>query len=305
MKLIEKSDFDGIPICRLLSTDSAKLFIKMKCFPTISNIDYLEILKHNRLTSILKSQGLYKQTGARSSKQTFLDEEIFSFLKVTSNAESYSKMIMSIPIDNILDLVYSGFEKDNNENVKGEKIYLEYFNSLLNGIVTVKHQYPVLGYRLDVFIPELNIAIEYDEKQHNTSHNYERDLKRENKIKSHLGCDFFRIDERYDIIDQIEKIASIIIKIKTGICPDINGKFITERFQDLLIPFIIDFDLYFRLRNIICIGKENLISLSYEDRRKIEALESNLAFAINMGYIKTFESLIEELRKMYNKKLNT
>lgn len=38
--------------------------------------------------------------------------------------------------------------------------------------------------------------------------------------------------------------------------------------------------------------------------KEIETLEGRLAFAINMGYIKTFESLIEELRKMYNKKLN-
>ncbi len=38
--------------------------------------------------------------------------------------------------------------------------------------------------------------------------------------------------------------------------------------------------------------------------KEMETLEGRLAFAINMGYIKTFESLIEELRKMYNKKQN-
>ncbi len=36
--------------------------------------------------------------------------------------------------------------------------------------------------------------------------------------------------------------------------------------------------------------------------KEMETLEGRLAFAINMGYIKTFESLIDELRKIYNQK---
>lgn len=41
--------------------------------------------------------------------------------------------------------------------------------------------------------------------------------------------------------------------------------------------------------------------------KQMETLEGRLAFAINMGYIKTFDSLIDELRKLYDKrpKLNS
>lgn len=45
-------------------------------------------------------------------------------------------------------------------------------------------------------------------------------------------------------------------------------------------------------------------SATQQQLKDMERLESQLAFAINMGYIKNFEQLIDELRKMYNKKLN-
>lgn len=39
-----------------------------------------------------------------------------------------------------------------------------------------------------------------------------------------------------------------------------------------------------------------------KELKELERIESQMAFAINMGYVKTYQALIEELRKIYNKK---
>jgi len=39
-----------------------------------------------------------------------------------------------------------------------------------------------------------------------------------------------------------------------------------------------------------------------EQLRELKDIQSNLAFAIRMGYIKNFPSLIEEMRRMYIEK---
>ncbi len=55
----------------------------------------------------------------------------------------------------------------------------------------IARQYQVCGYFLDGYIPELNIAIEFDEAKHRLK--TERDMTRQLEIEKELGCLFFRI----------------------------------------------------------------------------------------------------------------
>ena len=64
----------------------------------------------------------------------------------------------------------------------------DYLNELNYSVITQKS---VLKYRIDFYIPELNIAIEYDEEQH--KYNTEKDNKRQNEIQNILKCKFIRI----------------------------------------------------------------------------------------------------------------
>lgn len=56
-------------------------------------------------------------------------------------------------------------------------------------------QYPVLDgkYRIDWYIPELDLAIEYDEEHH--KFNKEEDEARQKEIEKELGCKFLRYKE--------------------------------------------------------------------------------------------------------------
>lgn len=75
---------------------------------------------------------------------------------------------------------------------------LEVFN-ILDG----KAQYTVknekgTNYRIDYYIPSLNIAIEYDENEH-TNYTYEQHNGRQDYIESKLGCKFIRVSDKYSI----------------------------------------------------------------------------------------------------------
>lgn len=49
-------------------------------------------------------------------------------------------------------------------------------------------------YRIDFYLPEYKLAIEYDEQQHNNDINRIKDKQREEEIKNELHCDFIRLD---------------------------------------------------------------------------------------------------------------
>ena len=66
-------------------------------------------------------------------------------------------------------------------------------NEIFDGITKVIAQYPVLRYRVDFFLPELNIAIEYDEAHH--KYKKQQDIKREQEIMGFLNCKIIRVAE--------------------------------------------------------------------------------------------------------------
>ena len=70
----------------------------------------------------------------------------------------------------------------------------EIIRKLFNGY-TVVSQYPVFGgeYRIDWYVEELKLAIEYDESHHSQK-SYEDDI-RQKRIQEHLKCTFLRYKE--------------------------------------------------------------------------------------------------------------
>lgn len=70
------------------------------------------------------------------------------------------------------------------------------FLQLLEGVLsplelTLERQYIVNGYRLDGYVPELNLAVEYDEGQHDFHQG--EDYQREQEIRRAVGCKFVRV----------------------------------------------------------------------------------------------------------------
>ena len=62
--------------------------------------------------------------------------------------------------------------------------------------LTLIRQYSVLNYRIDAYIKELNIAIEYDEDDHK-SYTYEQHEGRQKEIEKELDCKFIRVSDKF------------------------------------------------------------------------------------------------------------
>lgn len=62
--------------------------------------------------------------------------------------------------------------------------------------IKIKTQKSMFGgkYRIDFYLPEYNLAIEYDEEHHNEEENKIKDKIREEEIKNELHCEFIRLD---------------------------------------------------------------------------------------------------------------
>lgn len=81
---------------------------------------------------------------------------------------------------------------------------------LMQANINIEIQKQVLSYRIDLYLPEYNLAIEFDEKHHNFY--YKQDVKREKEIKSLLNCTFIRLPATNTIFENIGLIFKYIKK---------------------------------------------------------------------------------------------
>lgn len=72
-------------------------------------------------------------------------------------------------------------------------------------------QFNVNGYRVDFYIPELKLAVEYDEQQHNYME--KQDLDRQLIISKELDCEFIRCDYKES---DIKNVMNVLKKINFG-----------------------------------------------------------------------------------------
>jgi very-short-patch-repair endonuclease len=78
---------------------------------------------------------------------------------------------------------------------KHEKYILDELEKLYE--YKIIRQYPIKGYFLDGYIPELNLAIEVDEPRHNKDNVKQHDIIRQYDIETELNCKFLRIEDRF------------------------------------------------------------------------------------------------------------
>lgn len=91
------------------------------------------------------------------------------------------------------------------EFVKDLGNFLEGFG-VKNGIT----QYKVLDYRIDYYIPDFKIAIEYDENDH-IGYSYEAQELRQKRIEEELKCKFIRLSDSNSNTYNIGMIAKELI----------------------------------------------------------------------------------------------
>ena len=88
------------------------------------------------------------------------------------------------------------------------KCVLEPFN-----IKDTIEQYKILNYKIDLYIPSLNIAIEYDENNHK-GYTYTQHKGRQKEIEDKLGCKFIRVSDKNSDEYNIGYIIKVMFDIK-------------------------------------------------------------------------------------------
>lgn len=160
-------------------------------------------------------------------KRSELNKKHFfiSFSKFSNNkfeyiftASGYLKLIKTFENNLEYKIIKEVYEfLGGNENidiyVPNERFEISFFKLLKEALkeidVKLIHQHYVLGYRIDFFLPEYNLAIEYDEEGH--KFHKKEDKLREEKIKKEIGCKFIRCSHKDS---NIKNLMMILKKIK-------------------------------------------------------------------------------------------
>lgn len=103
---------------------------------------------------------------------------------------------------------------NNNENIilcdRKEQYFIDELQEVLDAMnIESSRQYNVLQYYIDLFLPKLNIAIEYDEAEHK-NYTYENQELRQENIEKEIGCDFIRVN---DSNSNLHNIGIVINKL--------------------------------------------------------------------------------------------
>ncbi|MFU2417251.1 BRO family protein [Peptacetobacter sp. AB800] len=147
----------------------------------IQNINFRKL--NNRGENFLTKDGIYKIISS-SNKMTY---------------ERKVELLNFFGIEEIVPL----FERKECLFVEQLEEFLSEYN--LKGI----KQYPILNYRIDYYIPQIKLAIEYDENNHN-SYSYETQEGRQKQIEKELGCKFVRLSDNCSDLKNIAKVSKYI-----------------------------------------------------------------------------------------------
>lgn len=134
--------------------------------------------------------------------ENFITKDGIYRLISTSNKTTYERKIELLNFFEIEEMVPLLERK--------ESLFIERLEEFLSeyNIKGIK-QYPTLNYRIDYYIPELKLAIEYDENNHN-SYSYEAQEGRQKQIEKELGCKFVRVSDNCSNLKNIAKISKYI-----------------------------------------------------------------------------------------------
>ena len=131
----------------------------------------------------------------------YLDDEI--------NCITNEKDINNVCKDS--EEIYVSFEDLYSKPLRKEISFLNDLEQVLLplGIKGIR-QYKVFNYRIDYYIPDLKIAIEYDENDHK-GYSYEKQEGRQKKIEKELKCRFIRVSDKETNEENIKLITNIIL----------------------------------------------------------------------------------------------
>jgi len=158
----------------------------------------LEIKKITKTLESINNTNKQKLFGQVSKNNKISREQWFITVNGLYEILSLSRKHKCIEIRNLLEINKYEYAPSSKEACFINKIIKSFQNE------KISLQYPVDLYRIDLYFNDYNIAVEFDEKNHN--YYIEKDNSRMQYIIDKLGCKFIRCKETDDIFESINKI---------------------------------------------------------------------------------------------------
>ena len=181
---------------RILTEDDKRFYCSKDVFKLLGYKKDETFRFTNRREKILKKFVYpdFRGSFARIKELSFITEN--EFLSILQRSRTKSKEELKEIKDNLIqqDLLKDAFVLEDTK----ERGFIELLIDVLEPFgFTISRQYPVLRYRIDAYIHDLNIAIEYDENGH-AGYSHESHELRQEKIEEYLGCEFIRVSDKND-----------------------------------------------------------------------------------------------------------
>ncbi|ORZ29944.1 hypothetical protein BCR44DRAFT_23410 [Catenaria anguillulae PL171] len=154
---------------------------------------------HNSVSSLPAQMCCMKPTSTPGGEQSckYINELGLKYLLFKSRAPKAGELAQEL-----------GFTKHEVFFVPKELSFYKILSKVFKHY-TLLHQYIVNKYRIDFFVPELNLAIEFDELHHNS--HVAKDMERQERIQEQIGCKFVRMKESECIYEFIGSIVNKFI----------------------------------------------------------------------------------------------
>lgn len=165
-------------------------------------IDVINIKENNLVRDLIES-GFLSQPQVNASDSIYLlSEKGYMILNQIVEESSIAKKVL-----------VEYFKSDIKEFAlianRKEIMFKLSVEEVLEDICNVLSQYYVKGYFIDIYLPEYNLAIEFDEEYHKNQQ--KEDLIRQDEIEEELGCKFIRVSEDEKLEIGLNKILKEVL----------------------------------------------------------------------------------------------
>ena len=168
-----------------------------------SKKEMLDIKKYNMVEDLI-TNNIFTQNAINRSNEIFLFN-VNGFVKYINNNQCNANLVQKV-----LDVYFNSKKNFIILNNRKEITFRNSIEDCFRDIIKIIPQYQVGKYRIDIYIPEYNIAIEYDEKHHN--YKTKEDFTRQKYIEKKIGCRFIRINENIKFEYAINQILKLMLK---------------------------------------------------------------------------------------------
>lgn len=177
-EVAEMMEVEHAKVLRMIEGDKTHIGI----IPTLRNVN-VEISEYfiESTYKVENNNKIYK-----CYECTKLGCDMLATTLKNKDAFLFAKKIRDIFPDKAKSMIFINLERKEIEFIDQLEDALKPFD------IKGQRQYRVLKYRIDYYIPSLQIAIEYDENNH-SYYSYDSEEGRQKEIENELGCRFIRV----------------------------------------------------------------------------------------------------------------